>query len=223
MPMRPDNGERDRLWVYTKEFWAELGFPFYEGLHLEGPFNRSAALNAARAQVTGDWDAALILDNDVLVDRSRVMKGVAYALHMNRMVLPFRVWKGLNHSMTKAIMDNNHKGSWENGVRHVNPTNMSACVVVPRTVWETVGGFDERFIGWGYEDNAFALATSALCGNPLRLSGDLWHLFHTKSKENDVNSPLYLANRDLCSRYIEAANDPDQMRDILSEPGGPLS
>lgn len=221
VPRRADNGWRDELWKFTRARWEQLNFPIFEGDHLTGPFNRSAAINNA-AKLAGDWDTALIVDGDVLIDLTRVQHGVAYANRMGRIVFPFRARHHLNNGMTRAIMGG-FEGNWTKGIITSFKDNKSSCLAVPRAVWDKVGGFDERFVGWGWEDVAFAHATTVAVGNFLRIQGDLWHLFHHQSPENNHQSPLYLANRDLCQRYRERNHSWALTKELLSEPGGPLS
>jgi hypothetical protein len=220
VPRRADNGHRDGLWKYCKDFWGNLGLEIVEGDHLEGPFNRSAAVNAA-AKNAGEWDTALVIDSDILVDPHNVHHAISLAETTGRQVFPFRDYHALNNKGAELVMAGN-KGNWKPYIRASYRDNRSACFVIPRTTWDQVGGFDERFIGWGFEDVAFAFACNQAAGNYLRLAGDLWHLWHPISAENNHNSPRYLANRDLCARYAELFTW-DDMKALLSEKGGPLS
>ena len=55
--------------------------------------------------------------------------------------------------------------------------NSAPPLVVHREAYEAVGGHDERFLGWGSEDQAFALALTVLVGQPLRQArADCLHL-----------------------------------------------
>lgn len=76
-----------------------------------------------------------------------------------------------------------------------------------------VGGFDEGFRGWGYEDTAFVKAMSALYGPPEQF-GDVLHLWHEKNRSERQEQPLAAANRRRYGWY-DAANSPDEMRRVL--------
>lgn len=221
VPRRADNGHRDKLWDFCKGYWATMDWPIYEGDHLEGPFNRSAGVNRAAA-LAGDWETALVIDSDVIVDTIATKQAVELAEKTGRQVFPFRDYRALNNQGAQKIMQG-FQGGWMPFVKQTFKDNRSACFAIPRRTWNKIGGFDERFIGWGFEDVAFAFAASAAAGNYLRLSGDLWHLWHPKSTENNHQSKLYLANRDLCARYAEAMYSWEDMSALLSEEGGPLS
>lgn len=220
VPRRADGGRRDQLWAWVKNWWTErFDFPVYEGEHNEGPFSRSAGLNTA-SRLAGDWDTAILLDSDVFVDVNQVKDGLALAKSAGHLVMPFRAHHSLNRPGSDAIMEG-FTGSWVRFITRTQMDNISACVIVPRAVWDTVGGFDERFQGWGFEDSAFCAASDAYVGNHLRISGELWHLWHDKSPESNSRSPLLIANRTLMHRYNVAKQDIKEIEALLREPGAP--
>lgn len=65
-------------------------------------------------------------------------------------------------------------------VEKTNPLSWSCCFAIPRPGWDRLGGFDERFRGWGFEDMAFQSASVGLIGHE-RVEGDLFHLWHPRS------------------------------------------
>ena len=48
--------------------------------------------------------------------------------------------------------------------------------IIPRKNFEEVGGFDNRFEGWGGGDNAFGYAIDTLCGPYKRMHSNIFHL-----------------------------------------------
>ena len=216
VPRRADGGERDRLWAHCRAHW-ERELPdveIVEGHHDEGPFNRSAAVNSAAA---GAWDVAVILDADVLLDPGLVMRAARRAHDSGSMVLPFRSRALLTKAATDEVMEAGGVPSGRRVPHSAERSNVSTCVVVPRRLWDEVGGFDERFIGWGGEDDAFWAACSAL-GGVMRLPGVAWHLWHEISPWRDHASPLYVEAKALSDRYRSQHKSAEGMRRLLDEP-----
>lgn len=221
VPRRADGGVRDRLWEFCRQVWAteHPGFEIVEGHHETGLFNRSAAINRAAA-AAGDWDTAVIIDADVLIHRTNVRAGLVLAQRFNRVVFPFRVYQSLSQIGTSRVMAG-WTGDWSSVSVRAYWDSVSCVVMVPRALWDQVGGMDERFVGWGWEDTAFACATDAVSGR-LRLEGTLWHLWHPQSPERDAKSPEYKASAALAVQYRNACHVGwDQMLAVLKQPGGP--
>lgn len=214
VPRRADGGPRDRLWEFCRPRWEPFG-PIYEGHHDEGPFNRSAALNAA-AREAGDWDIALVVDADVLIDLSHARRALDKAARSGRVAFAHTQFRSLGSEGTERVL-NGFLGSWEPLVRWSEGHTASSCLAVPRALWEIVGGFDERFRGWGWEDVAFSLACGTIAGQPDRVEGDVWHLWHPSSPHRVPDDPDHQAAGVLALRYIAARHDPDAMRALIAE------
>jgi GT2 family glycosyltransferase len=219
VPRLADDGERDRLWAYCRRH-CETELPaleIVEGYHEgDGPFNRSAAINRA---AEGEWDFAVILDSDTIVDAEQVLAGIELAEETGALVLPYKLRNMLSEAGTSAILDG-HVGSWEPWVIARERNRVSCCVIVPRALWDAVGGFDERFEGWGGEDEAFHAACAAL-GVVRRLDGANWHLWHAPSPHYDTSTPLYRQALRLTQRYRQAAVNEFEMRRLLRESRAP--
>lgn len=227
VPRRADGGHRDRLWAWAQHWWDVcLGWPIVEGHHADGRFNRSAAINSGAAQLDDDWTEFVIVDSDVVVrDPGQVVRAVEVARRHQRVTYAHDQWVGLTRGGTETVMGSElgPGHSWNRYVEKRNWFPFSQCVVVPRSVWETVGGMDERFKGWGWEDIALDRSARTLCGGTERVHGELFHLWHPRSEEREHGHPDYQANRDLGSRYKHWAGHPDAIEAILREPGGPLA
>ncbi len=231
VPRLADDGERDRLWAYCREHYeTELpALEIVEGHHEGGgPFNRSAAINRAAAKQTSfarrkrwqpaDWDFAVILDSDTILDAEQIISGIELAEETGTLVLPYKLRSMLSKAGTQEILGG-YVGSWEPWVTARERNRVSCCVIVPRALWDAVGGFDERFWGWGGEDEAFYAACRAL-GGVQRLDGANWHLWHPASPHHDRSSPLYRQALRLCDRYKQTT-DPEAMRALLAESRSP--
>lgn len=72
-------------------------------------------------------------------------------------------------------------------------------IVVPREMWLAVGGFDESFDGWGWEDTCFVISLEVMFGHAVR-DGEVVHLWHQRKPDRFRG-----ANRQKYRQYREAA------------------
>jgi len=197
VPRRDDHGHRDRVWAFCRAWWEREfpSWPIFEGHHDDGLFNRAAACNRAAA-MAGAWDIAVLIDSDVLVDPGKVREAVKVVQDTeDHLVLPFSLRHNLTRLGSERVMAGD-QGSWRQFIGITYTQQCSAVVVIPRPLWDEVGGFDEQFVGWGFEDNAFA-ASCETFGRSLEMleGGECWHLWHPTAKEGRRASPSYRANR----------------------------
>lgn len=215
VPRRVDCGERDRLWAYCRPRWEGAGWELVESHHDNGgPFERSRAINDG---ATGAWDVAVVIDSDIVVDGAKVSEAVAVAHETGQLVLPYTRRRLVTADGTRRILRGQHPGSWDTVSRpDGNTAHCSSVIVVPRRLWDAVGGFDEGFVGWGGEDDAFHAACLTLAGVH-RLPGNVYHLHHRPSPERDWRAPLYLGCKALSERYVQLAEagDVDGMRQLV--------
>jgi hypothetical protein len=223
VPWRTDNGHRERLWGLAKARWQALfpDWPIYEGAPPPGEWNRSAALNDA-AKRAGKWDMALVIDADVILSRSQVARAVETAEALGKVTWAFRQWGELTQDATERLLASPDEAMVPEldpkpeDVKKVNPIAWSNCFAVPRKVWDALGGFDERFVGWGGEDTAFAAAVQGLHGWE-RIEGTSWNLWHEPSGRKPRTRD-YAWNMRLRDRYAFALRRDHQLHDRDREP-----
>lgn len=220
VPRRRDHGHRDKLWSWCSARWERLfpDIPIVEGHHDRGPFNRSAAINTA-AKLAGQWDFGIVIDSDVFLRRSLLQAALDIAAETGKVTWPHRRWRGLSEDATARAIGKRRidfgpefeSHDMDLVVEKTTAMSWSCCIVIPRAVFDDIGGFDERFEGWGFEDMAFRSVVTGLYGWN-RLEGDVFHLWHPRSEERIVPgkgrataTPEYRANGRLGRRYMVAA------------------
>ena len=194
--------------------------PIYEGHHNDGPFNRSAAINRASrfADADGRWDVAVIIDSDVFLPTPHVRDAIASAT-AGKVTWAHRRWRNIAAEHLKRLLaDPDTFGPVPAESRDMDllvdkttPISWSCCVAVPRSTFDDMGGFDERFRGWGFEDGAWAALVRAMYAWD-RIEGDMYHLDHPRSSERIIlgesrstASSDYVRNALLGRRYMVAA------------------
>lgn len=226
VPRRDDNGPRDALWQWCKGWWEreQSHLPVIEGYHTDGLFNRSAAINTA-ARHAGEWEVAVIIDSDVICDPNRVKQGIEIACTTGKMVLPHVQRRDLSAKGSQLVIGT-WDGSWPLDVpeRHIRQVysvdnghpSVSSVVIVPRSLWDTIGGFDESFRGWGYEDTAFAAAAETFAGI-VRMEGEVWHFWHPTAREGKRGTESWHRNSAKGQRYRAAIGDQLAIRALQAE------
>jgi hypothetical protein len=219
VPRRDGFKDRDKLWAFARTWWEadQPDWPIYEGHHLaeEGPFNRSVAINRAAAQA-GDWDVAVIIDSDVLCNPEAVRDAVMLASSTDAMVLGYNERISLSQYGTQQVMQG-YKGNWRKPtmVHGTAKDACSSCVVVSRKLWDEVGGFDEEFKGWGWEDVAFRVACETASGRKMAMvTAECWHLHHVVSGGNNPLEDSFIVNKARGERYRAAHWDLEAVRKV---------
>lgn len=237
VPWRTDEGPRAAAWALCRRRWEAIApdWPIYEGESPDGPFQRSAAINDA-SERAGSWDVAVIIDADVLLPAANVREAVRRASTTGRVTWAHRRWRELTREATERLVgpkgdlyapgalggpieetefdavDRWGKPMLDLIVAKTNALSWSCCIAIRRDAWDAVGGFDERFVGWGHEDAAFMSATGALVGWDRVDEGDVLNLWHPRlpgAGRADVvthktYTPQALANGRLGMRYMVA-------------------
>ncbi len=214
----------------------ESEMPLYYGSHEGAMFNRSAARNAAVDSIKEDWEVVCLFDTDVFVSHEQLWAAAYLSSLKDECVLAFTTFVTLEKTESIKVL-RGFKNTKNKGYKQ----HPSCAVFIPKGLWEECGGYDERFASWGSEDRAIWFVCNALRGNTesLRIPGCAYHLWHPISKERNPHLLEYQANVELGKRYrtfsgwtkkggiipeINASElNPEQMRAILREPGGPKS
>lgn len=206
-----DGGRRDELWAFTRKWFDHLHYDIVLGGSPPGPFNRSAAVNRA-AHSAGRWDVAIVHDADTIVPTHQLQAAVTTALDTGRLTFAFTTVVDLSRDCTDHLLATNsidfeHLGI--DGIRTAPLATQSSALAITRQLWDRVGGFDEQFVGWSAEDNAFCKAATIHAGEPHRIPGHAFHLWHPPGRPPG-NDPNYLRNQKRWRQY-QAARTPQHL------------
>jgi glycosyltransferase involved in cell wall biosynthesis len=185
-------------------------------------FSRSGSRNKAAAKARGD--ILVFLDADSYVSPTQVMSAIS-ASRITGWCFPYDTYYALTPGGTQRFIDGDYPFN-EADVWAVfpdplkpeeRPASVGGCVTVHREAFETVGGYDERFIGWSFEDRSFAYSLEAFYGATPRVKGPLYHLWHPAPEEECFGQPYMEANRALANRYRDAVGNQDLMHALVRE------
>lgn len=209
-------------------------------------FSKSAAVNNAFKHSHGD--IIVILDADCYINPAIITHWAARLRAQRRAgirswAVPYRYLLRLTEEMTKELLATSPdcpfyfvktapsfevEGSDGSGWGHVYGALIQ---IMPREAFVLVGGWDERFRGWGGEDRAFLQKLDALWGHYQNTPNVVYHLWHPKfiaaagidkdGRRAEIRSwegqTTIRSNDWLSWQYEFAKNDPAKMRQVMDE------
>jgi GT2 family glycosyltransferase len=155
--------------------------------------SRSATINWLAAQSQTEY--SLVLDADTIPDKYGIEQGVALMEAGVPWVIPYgeHSYYNLDKESSDRILEN-PCGPIVNYTFEHRLTSWSGAIMFRNSDFQRVGGFDERFIGWGHEDVAFMIRFNQEVGPYNRVPAKIYHLWHEKG-EDTFGSPDELRNR----------------------------
>lgn len=213
IPYRYSDPQRDAVFRWTADWWRShtpdldisevIWTDSAEDDEEQGAFNRAAARNLGARETEGD--ILIFADADSIAFPAAIRTAIIRAKTERRWVLPYDCYLNIDKPTTDRVLAEpphsfslfGFNATWEHRLRN----SMSGILVMQRSLFEEAGGYDERFKGWGYEDNAFACALSAVAGPGHRVPGTLWHLWHPAPESERFGQPHIEENRQLAAEY----------------------
>lgn len=224
---RDSGGPRTQVWELIRERFERM-MPEVQVCVAsddgDEPFHKTLAINRAAKDATGDILA--IWDADTWCDPEAIRAAAAHVrANPARWWRPWYVKLKLNEAATNHVLAAG--ASWDGEIEHKtfgrpesrNTYQYAPPMLLSREAFETVGGMDERFRGWGSEDLAFALALNKLVGTGGHEKGNALHLWHPRIGRSGADlwagQDDAAENKALAQRY-RAARTPEQMRELLA-------
>jgi len=251
----PDKkNQRAKNWEWLKRYW-EYHLPEAQIVMGEDrqaiadntPFSKSVAVNDAARKATGD--IFVIVDADGYIDIESVLEAAktirqAERKHRRLWYVPYRHFFRLTEECSKRILDSPSCDPCQipcppfdcdiqNCTGSQNSQWFGAMIqICSRKAFEIVGGWDERFRGWGGEDHAAMRAMDTLYWPHKTLPVQVLHIWHpmlsvggpsewatwqNRVWANQTKSALMGINGKLSSDYYHANGNMKKMRKLLDK------
>lgn len=205
VPYGGTDNYRYRAWravlrFYTREF---PGWAVYTSSSLQvgsAEFSRAAEVNRLAAQAREP--VIVVNDADTLCRPENVMRAYRLAVEKPGLVRAYSRYQRLSRGATDtlfgpwtpepyqaALSAPDNWFEWEQ-----EPAYAHGCAITRRECFEQVGGYDPKFVGWGYEDCAAELIYDAHFEPDRRVQGDLVHFWHPDAgggEDSRRNADLY--------------------------------
>lgn len=207
-PYRPNSREREANLACVRAHMKPLGWPDMLVDTAHARFNRAAARNKA-VQAAGE-NVVVICDADTLPDLGAIAEAAEACRTTGMVHLPYTRLKALDQFSSKRYRSGNYRNQryeldidWACG----------SVYVTTAAAWWAVGGQDERFTGWGYEDTAMMIAHRTLLGPMPRHEGTVLQLWHPIDPRN--GDPDHDAGVIHYQSYLAADGQPDQVKALV--------
>lgn len=149
-----------------------------------------SARNKLVAVYSKSDDVLVFNDADTICPPSQMFHAIELAEEAPGLVFAYSLYCRLTEHVTEEVLKVDHlivNDDWMrlplDGLPILNSGSMG-CVAIRRACFEEVGGFDESYVGWGYEDLDFATRCNALWPNR-RVTGPVFHLWHGDRRADD--------------------------------------
>lgn len=240
--------QRTKNWLWLKKYWRYHlpGAQIVMGNDPDKPFSKSVAVNDAAALATGD--VFVIADADAYISIDAVLYCVEKIREARRKgqrqwFIPYRQFYRLTQEASQRVLNSPSSNPYvfpdppcSEDVQNTHGSGPrfghwygAMIQIMPREAFEEVGGWDERFRGWGGEDHAAMRAMDTLYWKHKTLPGPVFHIWHPMLSPG--KSGVWIdwkhriwegqeesgVNDELSHKYYGANGDRTRMRKLVDE------
>jgi hypothetical protein len=213
IPFASDDPWRIRARDHVTGWYQTFGWEVVEGT-CPPPWRKAVAVADAIARSTGE--ILVVADADCLC--SGVPAAVAAVEADAPWAIPHHLVHRLDEEATQAVYSGATAESTVGRAQAPYPGFAGGGIVVLTRTTYTAVPLDDRFEGWGQEDESWALALTTLAGPPWRGTAPLYHLHHPPPPARRSRHVGSVASHELLNRYLRAARTGrPAMRALLDE------
>lgn len=175
-------------------------------------FSSSGARNRGCLEaIQDDCDILLVVDADMLLEKEAVEKAIEKAERFGSVCLPYNSLSRMNLELSTSLINN--EVSFEeiktDSRGEITLSQIGGAYVMTSSTFLRLNGWDERFVGWGFEDDAFAAAHMAIVGKTLdKVQGYAATFYHEDRDQESIEE-----NRQRYYSYLNKTQN--EMLDIV--------
>lgn len=177
------------------------------------PFSWARSCNLA-ATMSRDWKYAIKWGADFLLSPAEPYEAVDRALGLLddpstsvEMVYLFDRYTRMTKWSTRQHLTHRDYAVLDSKLPPGGPN------IITRRLWDDIGGYDPRFVGWGHEDRVYMHSISTLGYTTSRVPGRCFNLWHPRRRDTpDADYFQYQERNHRMYLDFKAITDPDDLR-----------
>lgn len=215
VPHRYGDFHRDRNWKHARAYYEKMmdGIEICVGNTNSIPYSKSEAVNDGVRKSTRN--ILIIADSDVLIDIDTLKEGIDM-LSKYSFIIPYNKLVRLDkettdHIISKSIYTENVY-TRKSEIIKAESRMVGGIYITTKEDYKNIGGFDERFRGWGGEDDAVLCCVKHIYGSYHRLKGTLYHLYH--EREHKIEEYRLKNVKLLKTEYLNSSKINETIKDL---------
>ncbi|MFT7660589.1 MAG: hypothetical protein ACI89S_001705 [Gammaproteobacteria bacterium] len=184
---------------------SNLNYVFVENA---GQFNKSWGLNIAASLAS--CERLVFADADMLIGAAALDESSKQLDNGVDAVNPYNVLVDLTQQESQRLLAHTGTVKIDRTTEQLNrkpigqhPPFCGGVFVITRSLYDLTGGLDERFEGWGGEDDAMSKRVAFFASKTTTLNNIGYHLWHEPSGRAGDYPPSYIRNVALLTMYYE--------------------
>jgi hypothetical protein len=197
--------EQDATSQFNNESQTNIKYIFVENA---GRFNKSWGLNIAASHAS--CERLVFADSDMLISARALDEVFELMDDGTDAVNPYNVLVDLTQQESQLLLAQAHAVQINRTEEQLNrqsigqhPPFCGGAFVLTRALYDSTGGMDERFEGWGGEDDAMSKRVEFFATKMVILERMAYHLWHESSEDVSLNPQRYIRNLSLLTMYYE--------------------